>query len=218
MVERITTIQYYGHDLFVVKTSSGLRILTDPYNEWVKPKLPAVEADVVLISHDHDDHNNLSIVKNYKKIIKRFGELKYEDVVFKGFKTFHDESGGAQRGLNTVFLFTADGITFAHMGDLGKIPDDAILNELKDVDVMFIPVGGEPTIDAGQAVKLISTLMPKVAIPMHFKLSEFAAIPFTYIDKFLDLVKEYREFRESVRISVETLPSSTQVWYIKPID
>jgi L-ascorbate metabolism protein UlaG (beta-lactamase superfamily) len=218
MVESITTIQYYGHDLFVIKTSSGLRILTDPYNEWVKPKLPTVEADVVLISHDHDDHNNLSIVKNYKKIIKGFGEFKYEDLVFKGFKTFHDESGGAQRGLNTVFLFTADGITFAHMGDLGKIPDDTVLNELKDVDVIFIPVGGGATIDAGQAVKLITILKPKLAIPMHFKLSELASIPFTYVDKFLDLVKDYRELHESGQISVETLPSSTQVWYIKPID
>lgn len=218
MVQSKTIIQYYGHSLFLIKITSGLRILIDPYNEWVKPNPPTVEADIVLISHDHNDHNNLSAVKGYKKVFKGFGDFEYEDVAFKGFKTFHDESEGAQRGLNTVFLFAADGITFAHFGDLGMIPDNSTLKELKDVDVMFIPVGGGPTIDAVQAVELIKIFKPKVAIPMHFKISEFATVPYTNIDKFLGLVKGYMEFSESIEISRETLPSPTQVWYINPIN
>ncbi len=162
-------LKWFGHSCFLITSDSGTRILTDPFDEQVGYPLPHTEADVVTVSHNHFDHDNAGVVKGSFIQIKDAGNFTHRGIEIKGISTFHDESGGAKRGKNIVFVYSIDGITICHLGDLGHVLSKEQLKEIGKVDVLLVPIGGIYTIDGEAAMEVIKSINPKVSIAMHFK-------------------------------------------------
>lgn len=179
-------ITYIGHSCFKIK-GKDLSIVIDPYDPKIGFKLPKLEADVVLSSHDHFDHSNISGVTGSRTTIDGPGEYEISNVFIQGLPTFHDEKNGAKRGKNTIYSIDIDGFTILHLGDLGHELSDSTLENLGEVDVLMIPVGGFYTIDAETAAKVISSIEPGIVIPMHFKTDDLTGVEdLEGLQKFLD--------------------------------
>lgn len=161
-------ITYFGHSSFKIKGKSTT-IITDPFSDSIGIKFPKTEADIVTISHQHDDHNNPSNISNVKKTISGPGEYEIAGVSMIGVATYHDAVKGVERGKNTVFVYEIDGLRLAHLGDLGHKLEEKQLEEMGDIDVLFIPVGGVYTIDSMVATEVAQTIEPNFIIPMHYQ-------------------------------------------------
>lgn len=147
-------------------------VVTDPFDpSMVGLKLPKLSADIVTLSHDHQDHNFLEGVTDVHKVVRNPGEYEIMGVSILAFPSFHDATKGADRGENIVYVFELEGFRVAHLGDLGHMLDDTLLAALGDIDVLILPVGGTYTIDAEMAVKVTQAIEPKMVIPMHYKVS-----------------------------------------------
>jgi L-ascorbate metabolism protein UlaG (beta-lactamase superfamily) len=162
-------IKWYGHSCFKFQSLNGVKVVTDPFNESVGYAVPELNADVVTISHEHYDHNNISLVGGEFELVNQAGIYEVKGITIEGIHTFHDDEMGNKRGKNIVFKFTIDNMTICHLGDLGHILDDRQLEKVKNIDVLLIPVGGTYTIDSKQASELAKRISPKIIIPMHYK-------------------------------------------------
>jgi len=168
-------IVWKGQACFYITTSRGkqeqVKILIDPFEDSLGLKLPPQEADIVLVTHSHFDHNNVKVVKGDPFVIDSPGEYEVKSVFVQGITTFHDDVQGKQRGLNTVYTIAAEGITLCHMGDFGQkelTPEQ--VEKIGQVHVLMIPVGGTYTINGKEAGKIISQIEPNIIIPMHYAL------------------------------------------------
>ncbi|MCX5816647.1 MAG: MBL fold metallo-hydrolase [Proteobacteria bacterium] len=181
-------IKWYGHAAFKITTDKGIRIIIDPYESGAfggaltYGKITE-EADIVLTSHDHDDHNYTKDIKGKFTQIKKAGTHNVKDIKIKAIPTHHDPSKGTERGNNLVFVIEADGLTLAHMGDLGHTLEKGAINEMGKVDVLLLPVGGLYTIDAGGASRVMNDIKPAIIIPMHFK-TEKCDFPIAKVEEF----------------------------------
>jgi L-ascorbate metabolism protein UlaG (beta-lactamase superfamily) len=162
-------IKWFGHSCFKVTSERGIGVLTDPFDSSVGYKMPNADADIVTVSHDHFDHNFTDAVNGEFELINKIGLFHVRDMNIKGIASFHDKSGGKKRGSNIIYVFDVDGIRVCHLGDLGHILGNKELDEIGGIDVLMIPVGGNFTIDASEAVEVVNQLNPSIIIPMHFK-------------------------------------------------
>src|SRR3989344_3844057 len=163
-------ITWLGHSSFRIKGKNA-SVVTDPFDSSTGLKFPKVEADIVTVSHDHQDHNRADFVGGSPKIISGPGEYEIKEVSVFGIPTFHDSKNGQERGNNTVYIISMDGMHVCQLGDLGhKLTQDQ-LGEIGNIDILFVPVGGVYTIDAQVAVEVVTAIEPKVIIPMHYKVS-----------------------------------------------
>lgn len=162
-------ITYLGHSAFRIK-GKKTSIVTDPFDPAVTGfKIPSVQADIVTVSHEHKDHNNIKAVSGEPLVISGPGEYEVKGVRITGLRTYHDNTKGGERGYNTVYRIEIDNVAIVHLGDLGHKLSDKEIEILDGVDILMIPVGGTYTINAAEAVEVISHLEPKVIIPMHYK-------------------------------------------------
>ncbi|PIR73248.1 MAG: MBL fold metallo-hydrolase [Candidatus Moranbacteria bacterium CG10_big_fil_rev_8_21_14_0_10_35_21] len=168
-------IQYYGHSCFKITTRPEGRgqgevgIFFDPFDKETGLRPPQGQADIVLISHDHHDHNNASALKGEPVVFDIPGEYSAKGVNIVGIDSFHDAQEGKERGHNTIFSIEAEGIRVCHLGDLGTDLDEKQLDEIDGVDILMIPVGGKFTIDGKKAVEIVKKIEPKIIIPIHYK-------------------------------------------------
>ena len=167
--EEIMRIKWYGHACFLVEAKDGTKVITDPFDESIGYSIPEEKPDVVTVSHSHFDHNAVDLLQGNPEVVKNVGETEVKGIIFKGIKSFHDKSKGAQRGSNIIFVFAIDGVRFCHLGDLGHLLNSEQLEEIGEVDVLFIPVGGTFTIDGREAREVSQQLNPRLIIPMHYK-------------------------------------------------
>lgn len=182
-------IEYYGHSCFKITLSSGVSILTDPF-EGIGYELPEnLQADILCVSHDHFDHANTAAVQA-KYLIEDKGSYSVGGVKITAVERDHDEKNGELRGKNLVFVFETDELTFCHMGDIGEPASGAWLDKLPRIDLLMIPVGGNYTIDALDAVKYVEKIKPAVVIPMHYKTSD-CNIDIAGVDAFLIAAELY---------------------------
>jgi len=166
-------LHYHGHAQFLIETATGLRILTDPYDQSVPFPWHPVRADVVTISHEHFDHNCLDKVQGQPSVVRELGEQQpAEGLQVTGYASWHDDRQGAERGPNRIYIMCFDGLRLAHLGDLGAVPQQPVLDALKGVDLLLIPVGGTYTLGPKEAAALCHELSPRIIIPMHFKRGE----------------------------------------------
>jgi L-ascorbate metabolism protein UlaG (beta-lactamase superfamily) len=178
-------IRWLGHACFLLESQDGTKIVTDPFDGSVGYKIPMLEADIVTVSHDHYDHNYVEGVQGDPQIIKSAGEFNIDNIRIKGVPAYHDEVKGAKRGPNIIYNFDIDGIKVCHVGDLGHLLSKTQLEEIGDVDVLLIPVGGTFTLDAEGAAAAIEQFSPKIIIPMHFK-TPAVSMPIDPVDIFLE--------------------------------
>lgn len=163
-------VTWLGHSCFLLKSEEGLSLLLDPFHESdVGYAMPITEADIVIISHDHMDHNNVDAAGSEPQVIFGPGEYTCLGMEIIGIKSYHDEQRGKLRGTNTIFCFALDGIRVCHLGDLGHTLSRAQAKAIGPVDLLFLPVGGRYTIDAVGANEVMRQLHPAVTVPMHYR-------------------------------------------------
>ncbi|EKD62462.1 MAG: Zn-dependent hydrolase of the beta-lactamase fold-like protein, partial [uncultured bacterium] len=172
-------ITYLGHASFRIKGKTAV-VVTDPFDPvMLGMKFPHVDADIVTVSHNHADHNMANLVAapvgGSKKVITGPGEYEIKGVSVLGFPTFHDDKNGELRGKNTVYVIYLDGYALCHLGDLGHTLSEETINQIGDVDILFVPVGGFFTLDVEKAIEVVHSIEPKVIIPMHFKVAGLSA-------------------------------------------
>ena len=170
-------INWHGQSCFEISTNQGnnnpVKIVIDPFEEqYVGLKLPRnLGADIVLVTHEHKDHNNIKRVSGSPFVAQGPGEYDVKAVYIEGISAFHDSSQGKERGDTTIYTIEAEEMRLCHLGDLGQkelLPEQ--LERIGEVDILMIPVGGIYTISAKEAVKIMSQIEPKVILPMHYKI------------------------------------------------
>lgn len=164
------TITWYGHSCFRLE-SKDVSLLTDPFSPEIGLRPPKIKDDIVLVSHQHYDHNNAGGRPPESFLAKGPGEYEIRGVFIKGIQSFHDKSQGRERGLNTVCVIKMEDMTLVHLGDFGeeKLSEEQV-EKIGDVDVLMIPVGGTYTLNYKEAVGVIHQIEPKIVIPMHYKI------------------------------------------------
>ncbi len=209
-------IKCLGHASFMIISDTGIKIITDPYVTGGALSYGEIEesADIVTVSHDHFDHNNVSAVQGNPQVVK--GTTEAKGIKFKGIPTYHDGAGGSQRGSNTIFCFEVDGVNVCHIGDLGHRLNDGQVTELGKIDILIIPVGGFYTIDARVASQVCDQLKPGVIIPMHYK-DDKCGLPIAGVDEFLRGKSNVTRLdANEVEFKSGELPPSTQIMVLKP--
>ncbi len=164
-------ITWCGHSCFKIqnKLNDGVTLTTDPFDKEIGLKPPAFESDIVTVSHDHADHNNVKVLRGNPFVIDSAGEYDVKGVAVHGVETFHDSKKGKDRGVNVIYKISMDDIIMAHLGDLGHALTEKQLEVLVGIDILFVPVGGKYTLDAKGAVAVVSQIEPRIVIPMHYK-------------------------------------------------
>jgi len=209
-------IKYYGHAAFLITSDQGLKIMIDPYEpgafggqlSYGKIK---DQADIVLTSHDHADHNYTKDLPGTPQVVKGSGSKTIKGISIKGISTYHDPSKGSERGANTIFTFKINNIQLCHLGDLGHLLSDKELAEIGPVDILMIPVGGVFTIDPIEATRVAEQIKPKILIPMHFK-TEKCGFPIATVEDFLKGKKNAKRPKASeATFDKATLPQQMEI-------
>ena len=211
-------IKWLGHACFLITSEDGTKIIIDPYTVGQGINYSPIEesADVVLVSHGHADHSNVSAVRGKPEVVRGNGIKTARDIQFRGVATYHDASQGKERGTNTIFCFGLDDIKICHLGDLGHVLSPEQVDEIGAVDILLVPVGGFFTIDADEASRVCQQLAPKVVIPMHFKTPK-CDYPIAGVDDFLKDKKGIRKADSSeIEFKVGELPAMTEIIVLKP--
>ncbi len=147
-------VTWLGHGCFRLRGRSAA-VVTDPYPPAIGLKLQRLDADLVTISHDHENHNYAQAVREAYEI-RGPGEYEVAGVAVIGVPTYHDADKGSKHGRNTVYLIEIDDVRICHLGDLGHSLDE------------LVPVGGRTTINATQAAEVVRQLEPRYVVPMHY--------------------------------------------------
>ncbi len=161
-------INYLGHSCFKLRGKSKT-VVCDPFAKSIGFLMPKTKADVVTISHNHEAHSALDRVEGEPFVVQGPGEYEIGGVFVYGWLSWHDNKKGEERGKNTIYNINFDGLKICHLGDLGHMLGDKILEEISGVDVLMFPAGNESTISPKEAIELIEKIDPKIAIPMHFR-------------------------------------------------
>ena len=169
---------WLGHSCFLLE-QDGYRIVTDPYTGVEGYPPLSVSAHAVCCSHRHFDHDAVDQVTMLPPVPSPFTVREVE--------TCHDDQGGALRGANTVRVFTAGGVSVAHLGDLGHQLTAEQLSAIGIVDAVLVPVGGVYTVDAAGARAVCDALCPRCVVPMHYHHAPFGLPNVVGVEDFLAL-------------------------------
>ena len=210
-------VKWLGQASFMITSDSGTRIITDPYKTGDALQYGEIKesADIVTVSHDHFDHNNVASVRGNPEVVTESKEVR--GIKFSGTPTYHDDSDGSQRGNNVIFRFEVDGIKVCHLGDLGHPLSNQQVAELAGVDILLIPVGGNYTIDARAATEVGEKLAARVIIPMHFNNERCRSFPVAGVEDFLQGKEGVTRLDTSeAEFKAGQLPTARQIIVLKP--
>ena len=201
-------ITWLGHSCFLIRGKEKT-IITDPYHPDFGYRLGEPEADIVTVSHFHAGHNYIAGVTNEPNRIISPGEYEIGGTFITGVATFHDDKKGSLRGKNNIFILEMDGITLCHLGDLGHPLSPSLIEEIGDIDLLFLPVGEVSTMPVDTAAEIVRQLEPHIVIPMHYKTDAFTG-DLSLIDKYLNKMR-IRDLEAMPKLSITSasLPSST---------
>lgn len=199
-------ITWCGQSYFKIKCQN-IELIIDPYNSSIGIIPPKIKSDVVLITHNHSDHNNKDFLSNNTIVIDGPGEYEINGTFIYGKEAYHDNEDGAQRGIITMYKIEDEKLKLAHLSDIGqKILSQDQLEFLNDVDILLIPIGGKYTINSKEAIKLINDIEPRVIIPMHYKIPGLK-IDIETADDFIKEIGLNPEITDEYKISKNDLPA-----------
>jgi L-ascorbate metabolism protein UlaG (beta-lactamase superfamily) len=211
-------IKWNGHSCFTITASDGTAIVTDPYEPGAYDGAVAYgpvddRADVVLVSHDHPDHNHTASLAGTPQVLTGSGSA--QGIEFAAVQAAHDEKGGEERGANQLFAFAIDGVRVGFMGDLGHLLSKEQVAALGPIDVLLIPTGGVFTVGPEEAKQVVEQVGPKLVIPMHFKTPK-CGFPLAEVDEFAKQLPHVRNVGDSeVELGAADLPSAgREVWVL----
>ena len=182
-------IKWYGHACFRIRFDNNTTVLTDPYNidfyhGDVRYSKDFEHTDIITISHHHKDHDYIPFEDAH--ILDKIDNTKINDIKFSAFFTYHDEKKGKERGNNILFLMEYNNVRLLHLGDLGEIPNSKVMEQLKNIDILFIPTGETFTFEIKKAKEFIDYINPNIIFPMHYKTDKID-FPLTKIDRFIEM-------------------------------
>ena len=206
-------IIWYGHACFRLKDNNSI-VITDPYDKTLGLTLPRPKADIVTISHPAPHHGHVAGVKGDFKVINGPGEYEVGGTFVTGIRMVppaarsNDKNGQDQ---NNVFVIYMDDLAICHLGDLNHVPPQTQVEDLGNIDVLLVPVGGENAINAAQAAEVISLIEPYIVIPMHYKLPGLS-LKLDSVNKFLkEMGVTKADAVASLRLTRSSLPDETQI-------
>jgi L-ascorbate metabolism protein UlaG (beta-lactamase superfamily) len=190
-------VEWYGQSAFSLNGEQG-SVFIDPFGDMsgladrgLRFDYPAIEAgdvDLVLVTHEHVDHNGIEAIEGEPAVIRSLPgrhDSPVDEVV--AVASEHDDAAGTERGPNTIVVFELDGVRVAHFGDFGQAalrPEQR--TAIGEVDLVIVPVGGGPTIGGGMAADLVTELSPSWAVPMHYRTArtDFLETEDDFVDRF----------------------------------
>ncbi|TRZ77464.1 MBL fold metallo-hydrolase [bacterium] len=194
-------ITWYGQSCFRIQ-SGDLVLITDPFSKDIGLKPPTGQADIVTVSHDHADHNNVNVIKGDPFIVDGPGEYSLKGVSVIGIPSTHGENTEDGIDHNTIYIIEIEGMRVCHLGDQGmKLTGDQI-EELGDIDILFVPIGGTYTLNTSEALNVIGQVEPRVIIPMHYQINGLNIKGLEKVDTF---AKEIGCKKENMNVAKVTL-------------
>lgn len=167
------TINWFGQSCFRIEAKEGSILIDRFYEEKTGLKPPKIKDDIVLVTHEHQDHNNVEDINPEAFLINTPGEYEKKGIAIRGISSYHDKTEGKERGMNTIYVIKAEDMTICHLGDLGQEKlDEKQVDEIGDIDILLVPVGGNYTINYKEAIGVIGQIEPKIIIPMHYKVKD----------------------------------------------
>ncbi len=208
-------ITWYGHSCFRLAERGSITLITDPYSSEIGlPPLKQFKAEAVTISHDKPGHNFTEAVKQPHVVLRGAGEYEIGGVFITGIALNNTHDGLAIS--NVAYKIQYGGLRVLHLGDLAHVPDQETLEELLDVNVVLIPVGGGAGLKASTAAEVISMIEPNYIIPMHYALSGLT-VELDSVDKFLKEMGVSKVQEEDVlKLTAGSLPEQPQVVLLRP--
>ncbi len=198
-------VEWYGHSAFRLATPQ-VRVFIDPIGDtsglgargirFEYPPIEGIDADLVLVTHEHGDHNGVEAIAGEPAVLRSTaGRLDSPVGEVLAVASEHDASAGTERGPNTIFVFDLDGLRVAHFGDFGQSSlRDEQAEAIDGVDLLFLPVGAGPTIGAEQAVAIVDRLAPRWVVPMHYRTPRIGFLE--PADAFLERMPAVQRLRE----------------------
>jgi L-ascorbate metabolism protein UlaG (beta-lactamase superfamily) len=207
-------VTWLGHGCFRLRGRSAA-VVTDPFPPAIGLKLPRLDADLVTISHEHENHNYTQVMRDAYEI-RGPGEYEVAGVSVIGVPTFHDAQKGAKHGRNTVYLIEIDDVRVCHLGDLGHALDDAEAEAISAPDVLLVPVGGHTSINAAQAAEIVRQLEPRFVVPMHYAIPGLK-LELDPLDRFLkEMAVAASEPQPKLSVSASSGEYETKVVVLEP--
>ena len=206
-------LTWYGLSCFRITERNYATVVTDPYSDDIGLPSLKLKADILTISHDAPGHNCDTAVVGFQHALTGPGEYEIGGVFVTGIagprKTNNDRR-------NTIFVFEYKGLTIAHLGDIERVPTQAQIDALGQVNVLLLPVGGGNTLNASQAAEVVSMLEPNIVVPMHYAIDGLA-LELDSLERFLkEIGVTDAEPESGLRVSVGSLPEETQVVILTP--
>lgn len=206
-------LEYFAHACFMLHLG-GRKVLIDPYSPQIGHKWPERPADLVLVSHEHEDHNYVAGVSGRTQVLRGCASRQWGELKIRGVLAHH---GGSALPLTLFCLRQGQGPALCHLADLGQTLEPEQVEEIGACDVLLVPVGGAFTLDAAGALQVVRQLQPKVVIPMHYR------TPFLCRQRFPALETSERFLREAARdyriekvregeLRLEKLPEATTIF------
>ena len=203
-------ITWLGHSCFRIRGREAT-IVTDPCPPASGYNIGKPTADIVTLSHNHDNHAYVKAIAGTPVVINRPGEYEIHGAFVTGIGTYHDDKKGAERGANVSFVLEMEDVRVCHLGDLGHTPSPDQVEEMSGVGVLLIPVGGNTTIDGAMAAEVVNIIEPRIVIPMHYR-TEVTKDDLAPLDRFLkELGANKMEPQPKLTVSRSSLPHETQV-------
>lgn len=211
----LVDITWLGYSCFRIK-SGQIVIITDPFPPELGYNLGKQSAQIVTVSHQHPAHAYIQGIQGSPHIVQGPGEYEIGGVLILGIQTCHDAEGGARLGRNAIYLIEIDGLSICHLGDLGHGLTSSQVGEIGSVDILFVPVGGNCTINAAAASQIIRQLDPRVVVPMHYATPELTR-ELEPVDVFFkEMGLEPVSPQSKLSVSRSNLPESTKVFVLSP--
>jgi L-ascorbate metabolism protein UlaG (beta-lactamase superfamily) len=205
-------ITYFGHSCFLVEAQDNTRVIIDPYQHGAYDGAVGYDpvdepADLVLMSHEHPDHAAADTIPGSPRSVLHPVSEQVAGVTVTGILVDHDETGGSERGKNTITILDDGDIRLIHLGDLGHPLAADTIAQIGTVDVLLIPVGGFFTVGSKEAAGVVEALAPSMVIPMHFKTPKIG-FPIDQPDAFLQTQKEVQHHPgSSIEVTKDSLPA-----------
>jgi L-ascorbate metabolism protein UlaG (beta-lactamase superfamily) len=203
-------ITWLGYSCFRIRGNQTI-VITDPFPPGLGYTLGKQTADIVTVSHQHPRHSYVQGISGEPRLVKGPGEYEISGVLILGIAAYHDAVKGQSRGKNIAYLMEIDGVAVCHLGDIGHVLSNEQAEEMGNVDILLLPVGGVSTINAAMAAEIIRKLEPKVVIPMHYQTPKTDR-ELEPVENFLkEMGQSLVEPKPKLTISKSNLPISTQV-------
>jgi L-ascorbate metabolism protein UlaG (beta-lactamase superfamily) len=212
-------IIWYGHACFRLRDRNAI-VVTDPYDKTLGLPLPRPKADIVTVSHATPHHSYVDGVKGDFMLVNGPGEYEIKDIFITGINlvSANKQAKSNQPPLkNNVFVIYMDNIALCHLGDLKHVPTQDQVEDMGNIDVLMVPVGGgQNALNAAQAAEVISLIEPYIVIPMHYRLPDLA-VKLDSVDKFLkEMGITNTETIANLKLTKTGLPEETQIVLMEP--